>query len=161
MQRRVVYCLFLIILFAANPAHSTSYQQGMNAVLARDYVKALTIWTPLAINGDATPQFQLGWLYEQGYGAEKNYQTALEWYNRAAEQGYPYAQSAIGRMFRDGLGVAKDFRRARMWFSIAAASSDPDANQLKIQISDQMATEDILKADELARICIRNKFKGC
>lgn len=161
MKRLMMFPVFLIAMTVGNLAHSSSYQAGMNAALERDYVTALKIWSPLAERGDATPQFQLGWLYEQGYGVSKNYATAAEWYKRAAEQGYPYAQSAMGRMHLKGLGVPQDIQRAYMWLTIAASSWDVGARKMKESMSSTMTRSDILSAERLSHECVQKGYKGC
>ena len=36
--------------------------------------------------GDADAQFNLGWLYENGWGVSKDYAEAVKWWQKAAEQ---------------------------------------------------------------------------
>ena len=50
-----------------------------------DYQSALAVWLPLASEGDAVAQNYVGEIYEKGLGADKNYQQAAFWYQKAAD----------------------------------------------------------------------------
>ena len=50
--------------------------------------------TALAEQGHADAQFSLGFMYENGLGAE-----ALKWYRLAAEQGLAEGQYNLGNMY--------------------------------------------------------------
>jgi len=152
---------FLLWAFTAPPAVSANYQAGVNASLAGNYGAALAEWAPLAEQGDATPQFQLGWLYEKGLGVAKNAPAAVKWYRQAAEQGYAFAQSALGRMYEAGRGVARDPARAHMWFSLAAASWDQDAGQYRDRVAGGMTPAQLATAGKMAGACIAKRFTGC
>ena len=52
-----------------------------------------------AEQGNATAQFNLGVMYGNGYGVEKNCWEASQWYTKAAEQGYPNAKERASEMF--------------------------------------------------------------
>ena len=54
----------------------------------RDYATALREFEPLAKQGHARAQTNLGWMYDKGLGVPQNYETAVKWYTLAAEQGY-------------------------------------------------------------------------
>ena len=133
----------------------------MEAALQGDYLTAYSEWKQLADQGEATPQFQLGWLYENGLGVNLNYQKAIEWYRRAAEQGYAYAQTALGKMYSEGRGVRQDLNSAYMWFSIAASLWDPDAKALQATVARAMTVPQIQTAQRLAQECVKKKFKNC
>jgi len=157
----VILPALLLTLLVGNPASSADYQKGVDAALQRDFATALKEWKPLAERGDATPQFQLGWLYREGLGVTQDYKTAMRWYARAAEQGYAYAQSALGRMYEKGQGVPQDNMRAYMWFGLAASLWDPDAKKELDKVAKQMTSTQISSANKLARECVRKNFKTC
>jgi uncharacterized protein len=160
MNRLLILPVLLLTLLVGRQVWA-DYQKGVDAALKSDYVAAIKEWKPLAEQGDATPQFQLGWLYEQGFGVIQNYETASKWYTRAAEQGYAFAQSALGRLHRDGKGVLQDSGRAYMWFSIAAESWDQDARKMRKELAESMSPSIISNAQKLARACVAKKYKGC
>ena len=45
-----------------------------------DYATALQLYTPLAAQGNAAAQNNLGWMYENGQGVPKDYDEAVKWY---------------------------------------------------------------------------------
>ncbi len=51
-----------------------------------DYATALREWRPLAEQGNAEAQFNLGSMYYHGYGVPQDYVQAHMWYNLAASR---------------------------------------------------------------------------
>lgn len=62
-------------------------EPGREAFVAGDYAKALEIWRPMAEEGDARAQFNVGLIYDEGLGVERDREKAREWWSMAAEQG--------------------------------------------------------------------------
>ena len=83
--------------------------------------------TAEAKQGDATAQFNLGWMYRQGQGVTQDDKAAVIWYTKAAEQGHARAQYNLGNMYRQGRGVAQDDKTAVIWYTKAAEQGDPKA----------------------------------
>ncbi|MBL68505.1 MAG: hypothetical protein CMO74_08675 [Verrucomicrobiales bacterium] len=73
-----------------------------------------------AEKGDKIAQFNLGVMYENGQGVQKDFKEAEKWWRKAAEQGEPYAQTSLGVMFERGDGVPKDDKEAVKWYRKAA-----------------------------------------
>ena len=80
---------FLIILFTltSNVVWSADFQKGLEAAQRGDFATALSEWKPLAEQGDASAQYNLGDMYRIGYGVPQDDKTAVKWYTLAAEQG--------------------------------------------------------------------------
>ncbi len=76
-----------------------------------------------AESGDASAQFGLGLMYDNGYEVSKDDQEAVKWYRMAAEQGHALAQFNLGFMY----GVAEDYQDAVKWFLKAAEQGDASA----------------------------------
>lgn len=162
MKRQNFFFIALyLIFFLINSEVFADFQKGLNASLNRDFATAVKEWEPLAKRGDATPQFQLGWLYQEGLGVPQNSQTAIKWYKRASEQGYAYAQSALGRMYEKGQGISKDYSRAYLWFSLADLLWDPDANIGQKRVLEKMSENQIKLAKKLILSCIKKKYIDC
>jgi TPR repeat protein len=68
-------------------------------------------------------------------------------------------------MYAKGRGVPQDFVRAYMWYSIAtvALSGDDgrDAAKSRDLSASQMTAAQIVKAQEMTRLCQQSKFKAC
>jgi len=100
-------------------------------------------------------------MYDNGKGVPQDYKTAVKWYRLAAEQGDTLAQYNLGLMYGNGQGVIQDYIRAHMWWNIAAKSGHKNASKNRDIIAKRMNSNQIEKAQKLARECARKKYKGC
>ena len=97
-----------VLLGSAGEGWSADYQKGLDAYGRGDYRTALREWEPLAKQGNARAQHNLGWVYRKGLGVTQNYETALKWYKLAADQGNASAQHNLGFMYHQGEGVPQN-----------------------------------------------------
>ncbi len=118
--------LALSIVYLAIPA-CVDFQVGLDAYDRGDYATALSELRPLAEQGDAEAQFNLGVLYHDGLGVTQNYIQAREWYTQAAVQGYAIAQIHLGVLYANGYGVPQDYVQTRQWYEKAAAQGNAKA----------------------------------
>ena len=116
--------LALSMLLSSGMAVAADYDKGTIALDSGDYKAALVEFIPLAEQGDAYAQGDLGYMYEFGYGVLKSYKTAVKWYTLAAEQGLAIAQSNLGFMYAKGEGVLTDTKRAYMWYNLGSYNGD-------------------------------------
>ncbi len=117
MQRLVLVVALLCAL--AVPARA-GFDEGLAAYERGDYAAALREFLPLAEQGDATAQFALGLMYDNGEGVPQDDAEAAKWYRRAAEQGDASAQYNLGVMYDNGYGVPQDHAEAVKWYRLAA-----------------------------------------
>ena len=94
--------------------------KGVEAYKKGDYATALSEFRPLAEEGNAPAQYNLGVMYEHEKGVTQDYEEAVSWYRKAAEQGLASAQHNLGVMYDAGLGVSQDYAEAVNWFRKAA-----------------------------------------
>src|SRR5438046_987324 len=99
---------------ACEPGSNTPTTGGAAAYKRGDYATALSIFRPLAEQGNVTAQFDLGVMYANGHGVVQDHVEALSWYRLAADQRDPDAQNNIGELYLFGLGVPQDKVRAYM-----------------------------------------------
>ena len=118
MARRLILIVALVVGLAA-PA-SAGFDEGKAAYDRGDYVTALREWRPLAEQGDAKAQYNLGGMYANGQGVPQDYAEAVRWYRKAAEQGHDEAQYTLGFMYAYGWSVAQDYAEAARWYRQAA-----------------------------------------
>ena len=140
----------LTLCLLVQPVAAGQYQDGAAAYYRRDYQTAIRLWTPLAEQGDAKAQYNLGVLDAKGRGAPKDYAKAVKWFYKAAEQGYAKAQNNLGIMYNRGWGIAKDSVQAHMWFDLAAQRGDVNAIRSLDKLSKLMTTLQKAKAQKLA-----------
>ncbi|MDA9163032.1 sel1 repeat family protein, partial [Alphaproteobacteria bacterium] len=94
--------LLILLLLVPSLSWGADFVKGLTAYNQGDYVTAIKEWTPLAEQGIADVQYNLGVMYEKGQGVVQNYKTASEWYTLAAEQGHAKAQYNLGLMYQNG-----------------------------------------------------------
>jgi TPR repeat protein len=104
---------------------------AVGAYMRGDYVTALQIYRPLAEQGNATAQFALGTMYQQGQGVPQDYEQAFALFRKAADQndplGFGFAQYHLGRMYANGLPEAEKLaEEAQMEWLEEARNGDPD-----------------------------------
>src|SRR6476469_1692865 len=61
-----------------------------------DYATALGVWRPLAEQGNAVAQSNLGAAYATGQGVSQDFSEAVKWFRLAAGQGEDRAQCRLG-----------------------------------------------------------------
>ncbi len=96
------------------------FDEGVAAAKRGDYATALREWHPLAEQGVAAAQFNLGIMYDNGRGVPQDYAEAVGWWRKAAEQGHATAQYNLGIMYDNGRGVPRDYAEAVGWYRKAA-----------------------------------------
>ena len=120
MNRLLILPVLLLTLLVGTPAFSADFRKGYTAYQSGDYATALREWTPLAEQGDAKSQHNLGVMYDDGTGVPQDDKTAVKWYRLAAKQGFATAQSNLGTMYETGKGVPQDDETAVKWYKLAA-----------------------------------------
>ena len=136
---------------------------------------------PLAKNGDAEAQYNLGVMYDNGLGVLQDYKEAFHWYRLATEQGYTEgkikiynlakksipqalsilindaenrvteAQNKLGEVYLEGKGLPQDYVLAHMWFNLAGSQINEDAIRNRNTLERKMSPSQIEKAQEMAR----------
>ena len=119
--------LLALLLLISSLSWGADFQKGLTAAKQGDYATAIKEWTPIAEQGDAAAQFNLGVIYDNGYGVEQSYKTAAKWYTLAAEQGDVSAQYNLGHMYSNGEGVVQNYKTAAKWYTLAAEQGDVSA----------------------------------
>jgi hypothetical protein len=74
-----------VFLFSASAF--TDLENGLAAAYRGALSIALKEWKPLAEQGDAYAQYNMGLIYAQGLGVRGDYVRALMWFNIAASRG--------------------------------------------------------------------------
>ena len=155
-------CLTIAVLLGSVwVSWSGDFQKAADAYERGDYATVLREIKPLAEQGIASAQFNLGLMYFNGQGVPQDYKIAAKWYTLAAEQGHADAQSNLGVMYGIGRGVIQDNVYAHMWLNIAASSGNEDASHNRGILAERMTPADISAAQNLAHECVRKKYKGC
>ena len=119
--------LLLASLLFASDGVLADFQEGVAAYYRGDYDTAYREWLPLAEQGHAGAQFNLGALYADGHVDPRDDSAAAKWFRLAAEQGSAQAQFALGKLYRQGRGVPQDDEEAVKWYRLAAEQGHVEA----------------------------------
>ena len=85
MTRITVILAAVLSFMAFTPVAAQDFSKGYDAYQAGDYATALQEWTPLAADGDADAQNNLGLMYGNGQGVPQDGTEAVRWYRLAAD----------------------------------------------------------------------------
>jgi len=107
----------------AAPLSAQSVKAGIDAWQKADYAAAVAIWRPLAEQGDADAQFNLGQAYRLGRGVPIDLGAAQLCFERAAARGHLDAQTTLGLLlFQNG-----NHTGAVRWLKAASDKDEPRA----------------------------------
>ena len=153
MRDIVKVALFILVLSGAfvAPAAAGSFEDGLAAFKRGDYATAFQLWRPLAEQGHAIAQANVGVMYYEGRGVTQDYAEAVKWYRRAAEQGGAGAQHNLGVTYANGQGVPQDYVQAHMWFELAAARGNKGARKHRGTVAKKMTPGQTAEAEKFAR----------
>jgi TPR repeat protein len=147
----------ILVSLLAGPLVAQDFSKGLEAAQRGDFVTALREWKPLAEQGYANAQYNLGVMYDTGRGAAQDYTKAVKWYHKAAAQGVAKAQYNLGFMYYKGRGVLQENVIAHMWFKLAAEQG----NDGGAMVADQMTPSAIAEAQRLADECLARNYMNC
>ena len=150
-----------LAMMCSSFARADDYDDGAKAYQKHDYVTALTLFFPLADQGHATAQFNLGVMHENGIGVIKDFKKSFDWYRMAAAQGYVQAQFNLALMYEGGKWVKQDYVLAHMWYNLAAGNGDKSGTNNRDIVASQMTPTQIAEAQKMAKECEKKNYKNC
>ena len=80
-MKRIISAVVVLIGLAA-PARA-GLDEGFAAAKRGDFATALREWRPLAEQGNAAAQYNLGLMHNNGHGVPQDYAQAARWYRTA------------------------------------------------------------------------------
>ena len=111
----IFFCLSNLGILRAD-----EYLRGFQALERRDYKTALYYLSFFAANGDAKANYNLGTMYREGLGVEKDEVQSLSHFIAAAENGHMLGNYAVGLAFLLGKGSDIDAEAAIHYLTEAA-----------------------------------------
>ena len=103
-----------------------------------------------AESGVYQAQYNLGKIFRDGRGVERDAKKAAQWFLAAAKQGYAKAQNHIGVRLARGEGIAKNEVEALKWLMLSEKSGHKLAGQNRKALAESLAPEIVAKAKKLA-----------
>ena len=119
-----MFAPLFVLLWLSGITPAADFTVGLKAYQSGDYAAALKEWRPLAEQGGAAAQFNLGLLYYDGKGVPQDFQQAADWFALSADHDYTKAQYNLGEMYAVGKGVKRDYIQAYKWLNICASKGD-------------------------------------
>jgi TPR repeat protein len=114
--KHAIAAIILVLSFAA-PVAAGPLEDADTAIKRRDYATAVRLIRPLAEQGDATAQYNLGIFYDNGLDVPQDRVSAYMWFTLSAAQGKEGAAT-----FRDLIArrmtpaqIAEAQKLAREW----------------------------------------------
>jgi hypothetical protein len=128
-MRKIVGTVLMVLMFSigSGVASAGPLEDGIAAYRRGDYATAVRLLHPLAEQGNAVAQYNLGAMYAAGKGVAHDYRDGAKWFGRAAEQGNADAQYSLGFIYDKGLGVVQDYREAIRLYRLAAEQGHAEA----------------------------------
>jgi V8-like Glu-specific endopeptidase len=117
---KAAICLAILLTGLTASAKAGQLDDAVAAAHRGEYAVAFQLTSPLAEKGDARAQFNIGYMYANGWGVQRDVAEAVKWYRKAAEQGLEVAQHYLGLAYNNGDGIERDDAEAARWFSRAA-----------------------------------------
>jgi uncharacterized protein len=111
-----------------------------DAKVRPDPARALAMFKYAAANfGDATAQYNVGRMYLDGVGGDKDSRQGLRWLSLAADKGHVQAEALLGQVLFEGRDdVSPQRARALMWLTLAReAAIDSKKDQGIIELYDK------------------------
>ncbi|WP_306517915.1 tetratricopeptide repeat protein [Rheinheimera sp.] len=119
--------LLIFSLFVMASLEASTVQDGYNAVRNGNYEQGLKILLPIAEKGDPDALYGVGILYKEGWGAEKDLDKAVSFYEKAAEKGHVGAIFDLGWAYQTGQGKDKNYSKSAELYEKAATKGHPVA----------------------------------
>lgn len=120
-----------LVTACAQPYDSARFKRdfanGVAAYDAGDYAQAAAYWQPLAARFDLAAMRNMGHLYRQGLGVDKDLKKALAYFEAAARRGLAAAQYDAAMLYLSNDTIAYDAQKALGWLAQAAKSGYPPA----------------------------------
>ena len=112
------------------PVVTAGLAEGYDAYARGEYEIAYTELLAAAQAGDYNAGYYLGLLYWDGYGVDRDVDTAVVWLNDSAARGHTGAQLMIALAYESGQRVDQNYHLGAEWMSEAARGGNPDAHYL-------------------------------
>jgi len=152
MNKQLTFLLSLTFLFLfSSGVFGDDFQDATDAYKRKNYETAYKLILPLAEQGNASAQLNLGLMYYNGQGVPQDYKEAVRLYRLSAEQGDASAQYNLGVMYDNGQGVLQDYVSAHMWWNICGSSGHKGCVKNRNKVEKKMTPSQIEKAQEMAK----------
>jgi len=120
-------CLVILLSFILWADDSSKAQKAFDR---GDFVKAVQLWESLVQQGNSDAQYQLGVMYYNGWGVNRDINKTIKLYTLASQQRNATAQYNLGMIYYHGIHVKQDYHKAYKLYSLAAKKGEPNAQKV-------------------------------
>ena len=118
-------------------------------------------WYKLSAKKYNWAQFNLGTMYDNGEGVDKDEFQAFNWYQLAAKEGHSKSQYQLGLKYKLGSGVTKSYIYSYVWLDIASKKGNKKAPEVLKELLTNMTQKEIEIATQLSKKCKASKYRKC
>ena len=112
MRTKIVSLIFLLLGSFSALIQANDLERGIYELNRGEFHAAIEQFRPLVAEGYAPAQYQMGIVYQKGYGVPKNGMKALALFELAAQQNYSDAQFELALLYGEGKLVKQDLKKA-------------------------------------------------
>ncbi len=107
MRTKTVALIFLLLTLFSTLSQGADLERGIYELNRGEFHAAIEQFRPLVAEGYAPAQYQMGTVYQKGYGVPKDAMKALELFELAAKQNDSDAQFELALIYGEGKLVKK------------------------------------------------------
>ena len=122
-----ILLVFFTLFFTKTIYAGTSFQDGLKHYQSKEYTQAYKVFLELAKNGYEEAQYNLGLLYMDGLGIEKDCHKAIHWFKKASLKDDIDATYNIATLYDAGECIEEDNEEALFWYEKAISLGDEEA----------------------------------
>lgn len=132
--RNITLCILCLNISACEEvrpvqANVPNSANSITAVHPKSYRVAYQRFYDRAMRGDSVAQNNLGQMYSDGRGVERDNAEAIKWFTLAARQGNSDAEINLGVAYLFGRGVAANKKTACKYFWKARTQGNPASSE--------------------------------
>lgn len=150
MIRRNRWWILMVWMLAAGSPTRADLESGLRAFEAGDYAKAYETLLPLAEHhGYGEAMNNLGVMYQNGWGVQRDGMQAAAWYEKAASSGVSKAMYNLGMLYAEGDAVERDVVKGLAWLGAAYDHREGEASRPARLLASRMSDEQLAAAATL------------
>ena len=112
MLTKIISLFFLLLVSFSALSQGNDLERGIYELNRGEFHAAIEQFRPLVAEGYAPAQYQMGIVYQKGYGVPKDGMKALELFELATKQNYSDAQFELALIYSEGKLVKQDLKKA-------------------------------------------------
>lgn len=109
--------------------------------------QSIAFYTHAANLGHWVAQYQLAFMYDQGFGVTADNNKAMYWYEKSAEQGHWGTQNSLSGLYGQLPKEAPDYNNAYLWSAITIMNDNSAPTADRDNYAKQLTASELIAAD--------------